>query len=95
MSDVDDMFINYYDSKKVKRVLTPDGYRHPCVGAIFCLAPVDQDTIAYDSCTCGAFPCNFYHKCGAIEALVFFNGYDVREAYRWLWDRRKGCALQH
>lgn len=26
MSEVDDMFINYYDSKKVKRVLTPDGY---------------------------------------------------------------------
>ena len=26
MSEVDDMFINYHDSKKVKRVLTPDGY---------------------------------------------------------------------
>ena len=26
MTQVDDMFINYYDSKKVKRVLTPDGY---------------------------------------------------------------------
>ena len=26
MTQVDDMFINYYDSKKVKRILTPDGY---------------------------------------------------------------------
>lgn len=26
MNEVDEMFINYYDSKKVKRVLTPDGY---------------------------------------------------------------------